>query len=100
MKYKYKLGKVEVIKENETPVRLSVFVHCQRLDDADEVTAEVHQEYIFDKADVPQGKTDLPTEDQVKTHMKEYLAEVVVPAQPAKTRLDQLIERLPVETIA
>jgi len=87
MTYKYKLGKVEIIKVDGEDSRLSVFVHC-----SDDVTGmEAKQEYIIEKSDIPEWSGKL-TEDKVKSFMKGYLGEVVVPAQ---TRLDQLAAQIP-----
>ncbi len=87
MAIKYKLGKTEIIKVDGVDSRLSVFVHCE--DDA--TGQEAKQEYIIDKADVP-GWSGKLTVGKVKAFIKNYLDEVVVPAQ---TRLDQLQAQIP-----
>jgi hypothetical protein len=87
MAYKYKLGKVEIIKIDGVDNRLSVFVHC-----ADDATGmETKQEYIIEKSDIPGWDKKL-TEGKVKAFMKGYLSEVVIPAQ---IRLDQLAAQIP-----
>ena len=87
MAIKYKLGKTEIIKVDGVDNRLSVFVHCENT----ETGQEAKQEYIIDKADVP-GWSGKLTAGEVTALMKQYLAEVVVPAQP---RLDQLQAQIP-----